>query len=120
MTSRTSKNTRPALGRARKATDSTRVRRDPITYFSHDGLPIGGLPDPLDCPFCGKNEVSIEFENGTAGTDENPTSWRVGHAHCDNCGARGGWVPRNDEFPDDYSVVREAARMWNTRKGGTR
>lgn len=101
---------------ARKAKRRPAVRRDPIVYFTQEisGLPIGGLPDPLPCPHCGGHEVHIDFEKG----ESNGVHWRTAHAVCGSCGARGSWVPKNDEWPTDYAMATEAARMWNTRKGG--
>jgi hypothetical protein len=81
-------------------------------------LPIAGTPPPKPCPFCGMTDCSIVFTEATGNGDR-----RSAFVQCDHCGMETGHVCKGGPAsgpPDSssYALAREAARLWNDRKGG--
>lgn len=129
MTSKTSKNTRPAKRRARKTTER------PLTHAAYraheralleghqykavrqayfcvrmggDEIPIAGTERPLPCPFCGSSDdVIVVIDN------ERP---RV-HVECGVCGAESSAAHLSEKVTTAYGLILEATRWWNARNG---
>lgn len=74
------------------------------------GIPIAGLPEPLPCPFCNHTDVNIEIEDSPS---------RICHAECGYCGALAAYASEDEErgISRTMDVIREVARLWNTRPG---
>jgi Lar family restriction alleviation protein len=77
-------------------------------------LPIAGLPPPKPCPFCGDPDNSIVMD-----IDPDEQGSRFAHVECACCGAEAPCaVSDAEKFRDSYELAKEAARLWNERKGG--
>jgi predicted RNA-binding Zn-ribbon protein involved in translation (DUF1610 family) len=99
--------------KARKASGRPDVKALHFCEIDRD-LPIAGTPAPKPCPFCGKVDCSIVF-------NDDP-KYPSAHVECDNCGVEGPSSGDEDDKARHGSYWRasEAARLWNERKKGAK
>lgn len=136
MTSRTSKNTRPAPRRAGKTTERpiTASERDEAVrtlldagqlnsvrnmHFcdSDRNMPIAGTPRPKPCPFCGKGDsISVVIEDELK--DHEGKAYTRVHVDCGVCGAESPAALSSVEADSStYGLVLAAVRYWQCRGG---
>jgi hypothetical protein len=80
---------------------------------SHYYVPIAGTEPCKRCPFCGEGAYVDLIPAGSG--------WWA-RVQCQGCGVHGPESDGASEGEDDsiHGLIVEAARMWNTRKGGAK
>jgi hypothetical protein len=83
-------------------------------YFELDEpwIPLMDLPLPKPCPFCNRLDNHIQLDEHDD-AKVNPEIAVTAHVVCGQCGVEGPY----GSGARSYDAIREAAYLWNERKG---